>query len=227
MLMAVVIVSLYSGSITAYLAIPFRSVPINSIEDIIRSKTRPALRSKTLVYETLTAEGGALYGDRQRVGVFSDAEMSTWEFFQTVADGTFAVVDVYSSAVGRANKYEARGARCQFYLGRDAVQTDLDAFAYVKNSPIIWQIDLTIQWLQNFGLIQYIKQKYYKVPCEAEITSDGPKPLSITQAQGALYVLAFGLLLALAVFVAEMLLGRIITFGYLSGYPRSGPWRIL
>ncbi|XP_068222867.1 uncharacterized protein [Palaemon carinicauda] len=218
MLMSVVIVSLYRGSITAFLAIPFRSVPINSIEDIVRGNTRPALRSKTLVYATLSAEGGALYVDRERVGVFSDAELSSWAFFQTVADGTYALVDVYSSAVGRANMYEARGARCQFHLGREPVKTDLDAFIYVKNSPIIWQVDFTIKWLQYFGIIQNIKQKYYNVPCEAEIPSDGPKPLSITQAQGALYVLAFGLMLSLGVLLIEISWARIVSQRF-SGYP--------
>ncbi|XP_042868039.1 uncharacterized protein LOC122250598 [Penaeus japonicus] len=181
MLVALVVGSLYCGSVTAFLAIPFRSLPVDSVEGLARSAIRPALRSKTLVLQTLTAEGGALHEIRDEVGVFTGAETTSWNFFKTVADGTYALVDVYSSAVGRAMQYERRGEQCQFYLGKVPVKVDLDVFVFAKNSPILFQVDDTIRWLKYFGLIQHIKTKYYSVPCEAEVTSDGPQAMSVQQ----------------------------------------------
>ncbi|XP_069996552.1 glutamate receptor U1 isoform X2 [Penaeus vannamei] len=229
MLVALVIGSLYCGSVTAFLAIPFRSLPVDSVEVLARSSIRPALRSKTLVLETLTAEGGALHEVRDEVGVFTDAEMSSWSFFESVADGTYALVDVYSSAVGRAMQYERRGERCRFYLGKEPVKVDLDVFVFAKNSPILFQIDDTIRWLKYFGVIQHIKKNYYSVPCEVEVTSNAPEPMSLLQSQGAFYVLGAGLALATASFLLEVAWRAFVrreddqvawrTFGRNEGYP--------
>ncbi|MPC98204.1 hypothetical protein E2C01_093560 [Portunus trituberculatus] len=47
MLVALCIGSVYSGSITAFLVIPFRSSPINSVEEMLDSDVIPCGRSKT------------------------------------------------------------------------------------------------------------------------------------------------------------------------------------
>ncbi|XP_071519171.1 glutamate receptor 2-like [Panulirus ornatus] len=204
-LVALVVASVYSGSITAFLAIPFRSAPLDSVEDLVRSEVRPALRSRTLVLQTLTGVGGALAGVRQRVGVFTGDHTSSSWFFSQVADGTYALVDVYSSAVGRANRFERRRDNCKFYLGRTPVKVDLDVMAFVKNSPILQQVDHVILRLRHHGIIQHIKHTFYSVACQAQVTSRGTRPLNLLKVQGALYLLVTGLLVSTLCYLAERL----------------------
>nr|XP_027214869.1 uncharacterized protein LOC113807774 [Penaeus vannamei] len=160
--------------------------------------------------------------------------MSSWELLSSRWPmGTYALVDVYSSAVGRAMQYERRGERCRFYLGKEPVKVDLDVFVFAKNSPILFQIDDTIRWLKYFGVIQHIKKNYYSVPCEVEVTSNAPEPMSLLQglrcSQGAFYVLGAGLALATASFLLEVAWRAFVrreddqvawrTFGRNEGYP--------
>ncbi|XP_069946238.1 glutamate receptor ionotropic, delta-1-like [Cherax quadricarinatus] len=91
-LATVVVGYLYSGAITSFLAIPFRSPPLDSLEDLLRSNVRPALRTKNYVYQIMTQHGGPLADMHGRVGVFEDDDVSSWSFLRTVADGTFALV---------------------------------------------------------------------------------------------------------------------------------------
>ena len=49
--------------------------------------------------------------------------------------------DTFTSAYGKAKKFEKTGAQCRFYTGRYPVKVDPDAFAYSKNSPIAYQSD--------------------------------------------------------------------------------------
>ncbi|KAG7166939.1 Glutamate receptor 2.9-like, partial [Homarus americanus] len=118
------------------------------------------------------------------------------------------LTDVYSSAVGRANRFERRGDQCKFYLGKVPVKVDLDVFAFAKNSPILYQFNQAILGLLQHGVIQHIKRKYYSVACEAEVTSRGPQPMNLIQVQGALYVLLVGLSLALLSLITELLWHR-------------------
>ncbi|XP_064108556.1 uncharacterized protein LOC135216960 isoform X2 [Macrobrachium nipponense] len=186
-LIVIVVASVYSGSITAFFAIPFRSKPIDSAEDLLASKIRPALRSKTNFYQTLLAENGILYPARDRARDFSGEEIASWDFLKTVADGTYALADVYSSAVGSANSFEKRGERCLFHLAKESLRTDTDVFAYQKNSPILFQFDYIMQQLQYFGIIQHIKKKYYTTACDVEKSSDGPQSVSVSQIQVTAY----------------------------------------
>ncbi|XP_066954832.1 glutamate receptor-like isoform X2 [Macrobrachium rosenbergii] len=84
-LIVIVVGSVYSGSITAFFAIPFRSKPIDSAEDLLASKIRPALRSKTNFCQTLLAENGILYPARDRARDFSGEEIASWDFLKMVA----------------------------------------------------------------------------------------------------------------------------------------------
>ncbi|XP_068201842.1 glutamate receptor ionotropic, delta-1-like [Palaemon carinicauda] len=206
LLIALVVGSLYIGSITAFFAIPFRSKPIDTVEELLRSSVRLAIRSKTNTYSTMVQEeDGILHKGRDRVGLFSGTEINTWEFFRIIADGTYALVDVYSSAVGSANSFEKRNEKCKFYISKEAVRTDADVFAFMKNSPIFYQFDKTMQWLRYFGIIEHTKRRYYSVACEVRVSSGGIRPMSVIQVQGSFYVLGIGLFFGFVIFLVEVI----------------------
>ncbi|XP_064108899.1 glutamate receptor ionotropic, delta-2-like isoform X2 [Macrobrachium nipponense] len=210
-LVALVVCSLYTGSITAFFAIPFRSKPIDSVDDLLRSSVRLAIRSKTNTYSTMVLdENGILYKGRDRVSLFSGTEISTWEFFRIIADGTFALVDVYSSAVGSANSFEKRNEKCKFYIGKEAVRTDADVFAFMKNSPVFYQFDNIMQWLRYFGIIEHTKKRYYSAACEVKDSSDVIKPMSVIQVQGSFYILGIGLLVGFFIFLVEIMWSKVL-----------------
>ncbi|XP_068223137.1 glutamate receptor ionotropic, delta-2-like [Palaemon carinicauda] len=217
LIVALIFGSLYKGFITAFLAIPFRSTPINSAEDLMASKTRPALRERTQFVETLVlAEYGILHPVRDRVGLFSESHISSREFFEKVADGTYGLADSYSSAIGRAKQFEKRGERCRFYKGKIPLRTDMDVFAFSQNSPFLHPFDDTIKWLRFFGIIDYFRNKYYALPCKAEVSSNDPQPMTLNQMQGSLYVLGIGLALGTAAFVFESLWPKVMMPGFSS-----------
>ncbi|XP_071519164.1 uncharacterized protein [Panulirus ornatus] len=143
MFLAVVVGSIYSGSITAFLAIPSRSEPINSLEELLKRQVVPAIRRLSSPYSFFLTENSGVLGERVRqiMVVFSGTEVSSWTFLQQVARGTYGFIDTASSAIGRSGQYERMGKPCLFHVGRSPVRMDLDAFAYPKNSPIKYQFD--------------------------------------------------------------------------------------
>ncbi|KAK4325180.1 hypothetical protein Pmani_004217 [Petrolisthes manimaculis] len=208
MLVAVVVGSLYRGSITAFLAIPSRSSPINSLEELLESRLVPAIRRLSSPYSFFLTENSGAIGERVReiMVVFSGTQMSKWSFINQVAEGTFGFIDTASSAIGRSGQYEKLGQPCLFHIGRNPVRMDLDAFAYPKNSPIKYQFDKVMQWLRSYGIIEYIKGQYYSQDCSTRLTSDGPADISLIQVQGAFYVLGVGLVAAITAFILELTL---------------------
>ncbi|KAK7024267.1 hypothetical protein SK128_007751 [Halocaridina rubra] len=141
--MALVCASLYSGSITAYLAIPSRSQAINSLEDVLDRKVIPAIRLLSSPYSFFLTENSGPIGEKVRkvMVTFSGAEVAAWNFLKRVADGTYSWIDTASSAIGSAGQFEKMGKQCLYHVARNPVRMDLDAFAYPKNSIVMYQFD--------------------------------------------------------------------------------------
>ncbi|XP_063607419.1 glutamate receptor 2-like [Penaeus indicus] len=213
MFLAVIAGALYGGSITAFLAIPFRTKPLNSLEDLLASDTLPAFRFGASPYNFFVKQTEGVLGDvSQRMRIFTGEETAEWSFMKTVADGTHAFIDTWSSVVGRANLFEERGQPCRFHLGRNPVRMDLDAFGFPKNSPIKYQFDEIMRWFRSYGIIQNIMKKYYAKSCDLLHKVDGPRPLSLIQMQGAFYVMAVGITVSFAAFVGEFIPSRVTNF---------------
>ncbi|XP_042235868.1 uncharacterized protein LOC121875381 [Homarus americanus] len=143
MFLAVVVGSLYSGSITAFLAIPFRSQPINSLDELLETQVIPAIRRLSSPYSFFLTENSGMVGKKVRevMAVFSGTEVSSWNFLKEVAQGSFGLIDTASSGIGSSGQYEKLGTPCLFHVGRNPVRMDLDAFAYPKNCPVKYQFD--------------------------------------------------------------------------------------
>ncbi|XP_068203834.1 glutamate receptor 1-like [Palaemon carinicauda] len=205
-MVALIMWSLYNGSITAFLVIPFKSKPINTVENLLASEVTPVVRGQTnILTNTVNKKEGALYPAKSRVVVVEGEEVGTAEFQDKVAKGIYALVDVFSSAVGNANQYSKIGEKCKFHISRDNVQVNPDALAVRRNSPYLVQIDFMIRSLQYFGIMEYVKKKHVTVLCETELSRDGPKPMSLLQAQGPFIVLVVGFIAAVLILIAEVL----------------------
>ncbi|XP_076055131.1 glutamate receptor ionotropic, kainate 2-like [Oratosquilla oratoria] len=214
MLFCLLIYALYSGSITAFLAIPFKSKPIDSMDDLADSKMIPAVRSAVSVYNFFMQREheGSLGEVKTRLEQFPGSYITTWDFFKDVESGKYALVDTMSSAAGRSMQYETQGQLCRFHVGKNIVYGDLDVFAFARNSPIRPPIDETLKWLRYFGILFYVKGRVYTAPCQQESKAQGPQPLGLDQAQGAFYVLALGLGAAQLALALEVLLAKVDVF---------------
>ncbi|XP_064085837.1 glutamate receptor 1-like isoform X3 [Macrobrachium nipponense] len=170
MLIAIVFGSVYSGSITAFLAIPFRSQPVNSLDDLVATDIKPAFR-----------EGA-----------------STYNFFVEFEQR----VDFMSTGTDGRSPRESEGSYDVLHCSPSRL---LGILQRHRSGQICSN---RMRWLRGYGIIQYMKNQYYKKACDAVAYSDQPKPLSVTQAQGAFYVISVGLGAALAAFLLEFFVHR-------------------
>lgn len=132
--------------------------------------------------------------------------LTSWQFLSKVADGTYALLDTYTSAVGRAQRYESRGEQCKFHVARHMVRMDFDAFAFTRNSFATHQLNKIMRQLRYGGVITHIQRQYYNLPCERLLLRTGPEAMSLAQVQGAFYVLGVGIILATTSLLMELVL---------------------
>ncbi|KAG0722663.1 hypothetical protein GWK47_044081 [Chionoecetes opilio] len=107
--------------------------------------------------------------------------LNSWSILSQVADGTYALLDTHSSAVGRAQQYEQQGENCKFHLSRHLVRLDLDAFAFARNSFLIHQFDLIMRRLRYAGIITHMQEHHYRLRCQTTRTTSGPQAMSLMQ----------------------------------------------
>ncbi|XP_076045692.1 glutamate receptor ionotropic, delta-1-like [Oratosquilla oratoria] len=207
----IIICATYSGSVTAFLAIPFRAKAIDSLEDLAHSSVLPSVRTRVSVYNFLLQNNytGAMARLKLNLKQFSGAYMSSWDYFKQVEEAKYAFIDTFSSAVGRSIEHENEGGRCRFRIARTIVKSDVDAFAYARNTPIRHRVDKMLTWLRYYGILEHLRSKYFSLPCFEEATNDGPKSLDLIQAQGAFYVLVLGYCACVTCFFSELLVSTL------------------
>ncbi|XP_063839992.1 glutamate receptor 2-like isoform X3 [Scylla paramamosain] len=204
-LVALSVVALYQGSIIAFLAVPRNTQPIDSAADLMErlDSVAPIVRKNTVYYNFIVNfESYRPIADNFKF--YQDSFLNTWNFFRHVEAGEYALIDTYSSGVGRAANFEARGKKCRFYTSRNLMKTDLDLMIHPQNSVYKHHIDQALRQLRSFGLIDKIKSNYFSSPCNQETGQRDPLSLSLTQMQSAFYVLAAGSTLSFLCFTVEL-----------------------
>ncbi|XP_076046551.1 glutamate receptor ionotropic, delta-2-like [Oratosquilla oratoria] len=204
---SVLIHALYCGYVTAYLAIPFRSKPIDSLEDLLASDISPVVRSRSATYQFMTDPDstGIIKELHSRILDYPAKYTSSWEYFQRLHAGELASIDSVSSVLGRAMPYENTGGMCKFYVSKWVVRTNTDVFFYTKNSPLRYRIDNTIKWLCYYGIIEKIRKSHYSVPCARTLIRKELEPLNLGQARAVFYLWFLGIAVSIIVFSIEML----------------------
>ncbi|XP_064077687.1 glutamate receptor-like [Macrobrachium nipponense] len=226
-LVVISVVALYQGYIIAFLAVPRRASPIDSAQDLMKrlDKVTPIVRKNTVYYTFLfcsqtlqelkarvqnefmiiifTSNFESYRPIAEKLRFHQDSFLDTWEFFKMIQEGVYALIDTYSSGVGRAAAFESRGKECRFHVSKTVLKNDWDHMVHPQNSVFREQIDGKIRQLRSFGIIEKIKKQYYTASCEREYRPSGQNPLSITKVQSAFYVLAAGHLISAIVFITE------------------------
>ncbi|XP_045118212.1 glutamate receptor 2-like isoform X2 [Portunus trituberculatus] len=204
-LVALSVVALYQGSIIAFLAVPRNTQPIDSAADLMErlDSVVPIVRKNT-VYYNFIVNFESYRPIANNFKFYLDSFLNTWNFFRHVEAGEYALIDTYSSGVGRAANFEAQGKKCRFYASRKLMKTDLDLMIHPQNSVYRHHIDQALRQLRSFGLIDKIKSDYFSSPCSQETGQRDPLSLSLTQMQSAFYVLAVGNTFSFLCFIVEL-----------------------
>ncbi|XP_042238858.1 glutamate receptor-like isoform X2 [Homarus americanus] len=205
-LAVVSLVGIYQSYIIAFLAVPRRAAPIDSAIDLMeRLDTVTPIVRKNTVYYHFVVNFESYSPIAANLKFHQDSFLNTWDFFQLIQQGKYALIDTYSSGVGRAAKFESQGSQCRFYISRQVLKADLDLMAHPQNSVFKEQIDLALQRLRSFGIIEKIKDNYYSTSCERELAIGNLDALSLNQVQSAFFVLAVGYIISLLGFISEII----------------------
>nr|XP_045599323.1 uncharacterized protein LOC123758738 isoform X2 [Procambarus clarkii] len=204
-LAVVSLVGVYQGFIVAFLAVPKRGPPIDSAMDLIQrlDTVIPIVRKNTVYYQ-FVVKFESYRPIAAKLTFHQDEFINTWGFFQLVHCGKYALIDTYSSGVGRAAMFESRAEECRFHVSRQVLQPDLDLMAYRQNSVFRERIDLALRQLRSFGIIDKIKADFYSTSCETQLSKGNLQALNLIQMQSAFYVLVVGHLVALMGFIVEI-----------------------
>ncbi|XP_047740942.1 glutamate receptor-like [Hyalella azteca] len=207
-----VVVSLYAfyqGSIIAFLTVPRSSKPIDSAEDLMArlDEVTPVTRMNT-VYSNFILNFPRFSPIAAKVEFMADDFLNTWQFFELIQSGSYCLIDVVSSGVGRAASYETRGQTCRFHESRQILKNDIDMMAHASNSVFRNRIDDIIRQLRSFGLVEHSKKRFFSASCEHSFRTSSNAPLTLKQVQSAFYVWLLGTCLAVLGFLAELTVYR-------------------
>ncbi|KAA0184927.1 Ionotropic receptor 206 [Hyalella azteca] len=131
-----------TGSIIAFLTVPRSSKPIDSAEDLMArlDEVTPVTRMNT-VYSNFILNFPRFSPIAAKVEFMADDFLNTWQFFELIQSGSYCLIDVVSSGVGRAASYETRGQTCRFHESRQILKNDIDMMAHASNSVFRNRID--------------------------------------------------------------------------------------
>ncbi|KAF2347618.1 Ionotropic glutamate receptor [Trinorchestia longiramus] len=134
---AVLLYAFYQGSVTAFLAVPRQSVPIETTDQLLEQldHVTPVSRTNTFFWKFLE-EHESLRGILAKLELFPDDYLNTIDFFRHVDSGKYILLDTVSSAAGRIANLEVRGELCRYNIPvRNPVVLGFDVMALPRNSP--------------------------------------------------------------------------------------------
>ncbi|XP_076045829.1 glutamate receptor 1-like [Oratosquilla oratoria] len=206
-LVVISVAALYQGYIIAFLAVPRSTKPLDTPDDLMDrlDVMAPVARVNTVYYKFLMTFP-PFRPIAEKLRLYEGSFLNTWEFFNLIDIGEVILIDTYSSAFGRKANFEKRTETCKFHVARDVLQPALDVWVYPMNSVFGRQFDQTIKWLRSFGMMDHFKAKYYAASCEKGQRRGDTVPFTLTQMQGAFYILVVGLVLALLMLFLEFLM---------------------
>ncbi|XP_069995929.1 glutamate receptor-like [Penaeus vannamei] len=209
-LVAISVVALYQGYIIAFLAVPRKAAPINSAFDLMARlpQVKPVVRKNTVYYH-FVVNFETFSPIAANLEFHQDTFLNTWDFFQLIHKGKYALIDTYSSGVGRAASFETQGKECRFYVSKNVLKGDLDLMAHRQNSIFRERVDRALTQLRSFGIIEKVKNAFYSTSCERETGKRDPMALGLTQVQGAFYLLLAGIGISICGILTEF----VVAFG--------------
>ncbi|XP_066952051.1 glutamate receptor ionotropic, delta-1-like [Macrobrachium rosenbergii] len=197
----------YQGSITAFIAMPRYTKPIDTHEELSANHSVIPVTEEYSTTYTMIVESDRASFQRltERLETYDATFLDSEEFFHGVAVGKWAFVDTYSATYGRALNFENLRTRCKFYVSRDSVIGGFDAWPFPRNSPVHSQISNRIKWMRYYGILEKIKSRYYVSTCDTSRNVDEASKMGLLQLQGVFYVLAIGWIISGSFFLLELI----------------------
>nr|XP_053656249.1 glutamate receptor ionotropic, delta-1-like [Cherax quadricarinatus] len=166
-LAVVSLVSLYQGTVVSFLAVPRIDRAIDSALELIdRLHTvTPVVRKNTVYYEfIINFEKYRKIADN--LMFLPDSYLDTWDFYSHIQQGKYALIDTWSSSVGRSVKYEGRQGQCRYHQSSQVLKSDLDVMTFPHNSLYKDLIDHKLVQLRSFGIINKLRSVQFMVQCQ-------------------------------------------------------------
>ncbi|XP_066962173.1 glutamate receptor ionotropic, kainate glr-3-like isoform X2 [Macrobrachium rosenbergii] len=201
--------ALYSGMLTAVLAIPAYETPIDSFEDLPRA-VKDGFTVGTLGgsnYESFfkAATEGVL---KQTWGLFNHEDRSK-SFVDNVYTGVNRVLEekfVFIIGDGFARLFEIMHGKEKLHLGREKLFPTYIGIVCQKGSPVTGALSRAVLRMADGGLLKKLTDDAYRIPAAnrpAQETETKNIAITLTHLQAAFYMLALGIMISTVAMLVE------------------------
>ncbi|KAK8749126.1 hypothetical protein OTU49_015688, partial [Cherax quadricarinatus] len=224
-----VIYAMYSGTLTAVLALPAYEKPIDSLTDLLYAV-------KYMKYKPVVVLGTS------NEFVFKEAKSGIYKEVWDVFDPRVGYAATYSAGMDKvmSGKYvflnaqlgaEIRAVirgRKKFYFAKTSFYPQGYGIVCTSGSPFKDVLNEILSHISDSGLVQkFMKDEIRKVSKREKATEGGPGAITITHLQAAFFLLGFGFLLAGFTLLLETLihsLPAIFAMVTMWGQPPKSPF---
>ncbi|XP_071512233.1 glutamate receptor ionotropic, delta-2-like [Panulirus ornatus] len=203
--------ALYSGTLTAVLAITSYEKPIDSLHDLAQAHrqgfTLSTIRDSSYLEAFESAKSG-IYHEVWQLFNHEDPELS----FVTGADVGFEMVlnhkYVFINGEFTSELRASQLGRGAFHLGRQTFLPDNIAIACSTGSPLRDVFSSVLLQLRDAGLVdKFAQEELHKVNKFVSTGTDdaGPRAITLNHLQAAFFIVAVGVAISTAVLGAEVM----------------------
>ncbi|XP_064101797.1 glutamate receptor ionotropic, delta-2-like [Macrobrachium nipponense] len=208
-LFCLVVSALYSGMLTAVLAVPSYEKPVDSLEELPRAVkdgfTIGVMADSTNEYLFRDATYG-IYKDTWKLFNHEDRSKS---FVDSPATGIARVLEkkfIYMGPAILGDAIAKKYGSSQFHFGKETFFPQDAAIACPPGSPYVQSFNRVLARLVEGGLnVKWEKDEIRKVPEKRSAEDGRPKisAISITHLQAAFFIVVIGILVSAAVLLME------------------------
>jgi len=208
-LFVIVVLTAYSGNLVAFLTFPSYINPINTLQDLLDNKHSLSwgiLRGSALEDFLKTSDDpkyrslyeGAIFHDKADDGLVEMIRTQKHVYIEWKTNLQFLM----KKDLQTANS-------CDFSLGKEEFFMQDVALAFPKDSSLLERVNLEIMYMQRGGLVEHWRRKFWPNADRCSTTATGGtdgdviQPISVTDIQGAFYVLFIGTGIAFIIFMIE------------------------
>ncbi|XP_068238835.1 glutamate receptor ionotropic, delta-2-like isoform X3 [Palaemon carinicauda] len=209
--------ALYSGMLTAVLAIPAYETPINSLQDL------PKATKEGFTVGTLAGSHYESIFKTATEGIFKQ----TWDLFnhndrsKSFVSGTFLAarrildekfVFITSDNIGRL--FSTMFGSERFHLSKERFLPSYIGIACQKGSPVNGALSRVFLKMKEGGIVDKILDDHDKLvpvdPSAKQVSNKKSPSITLTHLQAAFYIFLFGTLVSNAAFLMEIITYRSI-----------------
>ncbi|XP_069953211.1 ionotropic receptor 93a-like isoform X1 [Cherax quadricarinatus] len=202
------VVTLYSGNLVAYLTFPKVENPVNTLDDLLNlrhSVTWGYFRGTVL--ENYFQEATGKFAEIGRYAEKHD-ESKRQQLYDRIRHTDHALLGWKTNLLFVIRDEFKATNSCDFSLGKEEFYEENVALAVPKDSPYLDQFNAELKLMQVGGLIQKWKQDYWPRKDRCTVTAQGggedaTRTVSLADMQGSFVLLLLGFLLAAIFIVIE------------------------